>query len=122
MGMTLLYFKGGNTMEKHGFTVLKEMKSQVNINRVLALAFDDKCEDWEIATVGMLVTVAETITKSEIKNEFVRVHDKSDSYQIRPKAVYKGSKGYYIRVDRKTIFLDEHETKILNTLFEIKGE
>ena len=37
------------------------------------------------------------------------IRDSTDSVQIRPRAIYKNSKGYYIKQDNKRKYLDNVE-------------
>lgn len=67
------------------------------------------------ATLGYLLTMR---TFNENDDVLVLSED-TDSIQIRPKAIYKNNKGYYIKQDNKRIFLDNIE-EIENIIKEFK--
>lgn len=45
------------------------------------------------------------------KEDFLLLDNASDSIQIRPKAIYKNSKGYYIK-DEKRTYINEQKEEI----------
>lgn len=67
------------------------------------------------ATLGYLLKMG---TFNENDDVLVLSED-TDSIQIRPKAIYKNNKGYYIKQDNKRIFLDNIE-EIENIIKEFK--
>lgn len=67
------------------------------------------------ATLGYLLTIR---TFNENDNILVLSED-TDSVQIRPKAIYKNNKGYYIKEDNKRTYLTNIE-EIENVMKEFK--
>lgn len=43
------------------------------------------------------------------QDDILVLSEDTDSVQIRPKAIYKNNKGYYIKKDNKRVYLDNVE-------------
>lgn len=67
------------------------------------------------ATLGYLLKMG-TFNEND---DILVLSENTDSIQIRPKAIYKNNKGYYIKQDNKRIFLDNIE-EIENIIKEFK--
>ena len=76
----------------------------------------EKCYPYNAtATLGYLLTI-----RTFNENDDILVLDEaSDSVQIRPKAIYKNSQGYYILKDNKRVYLDNVE-EIESVIKELK--
>lgn len=53
-------------------------------------------------TLGYLLTMG-TFNEND---DILVLSEDTDSIQIRPKAIYKNNKGYYIKIDNKRTYLD----------------
>ena len=67
------------------------------------------------ATLGYLLKMG-TFNEND---DILVLSENTDSIQIRPKAIYKNNKGYYIKQNNKRIFLDNIE-EIENIIKELK--
>ncbi len=63
-------------------------------------------------TLGYLLEMG-TFDKND---DILVLSEDTDSIQIRPKAVYKNNKGYYINLDNKRVYLEntEHIENVIN--------
>lgn len=68
------------------------------------------------ATLGYLLEMG----TFNIDDEILILSEDTDSIQIRPKAIYKNNKGYYIKRDNKRVYLD-YEPVIEAVIKEFKG-
>lgn len=59
----------------------------------------------ECATLGYLLEMGTFNPQDDI----LVLSEDTDSVQIRPKAIYKNNKGYYIKKDNKRVYLDNVE-------------
>ena len=77
----------------------------------------EKCYPYhESATLGYLLTIR-TFNEND---DILVLSEDTDSVQIRPKAIYKNNKGYYIKdSNSKRVYLDNIE-EIENTIKEFK--
>ena len=66
-------------------------------------------------TLGYLLEMG-TFDKND---DFLILSEDADSIQIRPKAIYKNNKGYYIKLDNKRVYLKNIES-IENTIKKFK--
>ena len=66
----------------------------------------EKCYEYQgTATLGYLLTIR-TFNEND---DILVLSEDTDSVQIRPKAIYKNKKGYYIKEDNKRVYLDNVE-------------
>ena len=80
------------------------------------IVLKEKCYLYnENATLGYLLKMG-TFNEND---DILFLSENTDSIQIRPKAIYKNNKGYYIKQDNKRIFLDNIE-EIENIIKEFK--
>lgn len=72
------------------------------------------------ATLGYLLTMG-TFNEND---DILVLNEDTDSVQIRPKAIYKNNKGYYIKEDNKRVYLKNIEEieNIIKEFKEILGE
>ncbi len=67
------------------------------------------------ATLGYLLKMG-TFNEND---DVLVLSEETDSIQIRPKAIYKNNKGYYIKTDNKRVYLENTE-HIENVIKEFK--
>lgn len=67
------------------------------------------------ATLGYLLTIR-TFNEND---DILVLSEDTDSVQIRPKAIYKNNKGYYIKEDNKRVYLSNVK-EIENVIKEFK--
>lgn len=53
-------------------------------------------------TVGLLME-----TRNDFRYEQQLIHGESDSYQVRPKALFKSNKGLFYKEDNKRVYISE---------------
>ena len=93
------------------FIILKS--SYMSKDRVI---LKEKCYKYSYsATLGYLLTIR-TFNEND---DILVLKEDTDSVQIRPKAIYKNDKGYYIKKDNKRVYLDNVE-EIENVIKELK--
>lgn len=66
-------------------------------------------------TLGYLLKMG----KFNENDDILVLNEDTDSVQIRPKAIYKNNKGYYIKSDNKRVYLDNTE-EMENTINKFK--
>jgi len=95
------YIIGGGNMEtilKNGQLKLVKIKiyNSYSDDRIVLKEIKDKCP------IGLAVLY-------EVRNDFLdnddEIYSDYDSYQVRPKALYKDSKGIFVKAEKKT-YLD----------------
>ena len=66
-------------------------------------------------TVGVLVEV----TQDFIPNtEELLILDTTNSFQVRPKAIYVGPKGYYYKAENNRVYLSDEQVKTLKSFID----
>lgn len=98
-------------MEKMKFIILESYYTSKD--RII-LKEARRCSS-KVATLGYLLKKG---TFNENDDILVLTED-TDSIQIRPKAIYKNNKGYYIKQDNKRVYLENIE-EIENVIKEFK--
>jgi predicted GH43/DUF377 family glycosyl hydrolase len=103
------------------YIIIRDCKSNLKKDRFI-INYDTKSEMYNIATLGLL----EESKDFNLKDEII-VCENFDSYQLRPKALYKNNKGIYYKKSinrgylkkQEIYYLDEKEIKELDNFLII---
>jgi len=66
-------------------------------------------------TVGVLIEVTRDFMPN---SEELLILDTTKSYQVRPKAIYVGPKGYYYKMENDRVYLSDEQVKTLKSFIE----